>query len=892
MRFSKKIKFNMIIAILLCMVFVVNLGTTLAATNYSFGASSISVTTKDQTTTTQYDTYTEFGSAQGTTGQYVYSVGTVNNQLSINYGFSQNYDLMIKFTAEYTGSGALMGENEEHIANDFSLNFSNRDEWLIDMGMHKGWTVDNNGATVADDNQIYYNSTSNGTKLSGVMYYMGTKTGSGTLPVISGVTFHTSPNNSYRYVGDMLTITLTPVYVKSSTYYATTDELAGTTEHSFKNVSLSGFTPNATVFESWISFMDNTYKTADDSTIMIYNAYVDHARSLAYPVDQSVVENGQIKENYKTQPIYSNTAHRYTMGDSDRTYNAITAGNHYHGGVGIYVIPNSTIKTISVSVGYNWQKNNVFAGTTTSNVVELQYSTDEITAIEKGTTTYYYYNALITKPTYINVLDYIRFTAENYESITKYGYSLILNNISVNEITNVNDTNQVVVGNNGEKWADKTNDKKSYTITNSTVQSPVLARVTDVSASEFTNYDANITITNNGAEPLNISGFTVSSKLWYGDYDTQEENGEKILTSFDEMAMGDGYLKNTSDGVYDALIFDTNIWYVSNYNDGVFTFAKRTGENVSLSTYIPSGYAMTLISGIKIVKTPECENSTTKQANDFWCSLDITITTSSMTSGSYGTTAGVEVITDGYYNAIESGSEGKIYIRNNTNQVITGVSLEKDGVSTLEVYDLQNRDGYLPRNDRNNEISADVTKHLTGTISIKPNEMVLAYTITASTRAIIYDFDLTVTLENSAETSDIDLQYNQATQKGVIINNSDSYYEFRLVAGSDITSKLNENVRTKFVMSNVGNTYYFYYKGIICPHRHMEILNAFVSDVRVEYVEHSEMANANTYVASGVYADWNTSDATGLTSWFTEMKKLYNAPTTADRQNAIKVTVS
>ena len=448
----------------------------------------------------------------------------------------------------------------------------------------------------------------------------------------------------------------------------------------------------------------------------------------------------------------------------------------------------------------------------------------------------------------------------------------------------------MVVGNNGEKWADKTESKKSYTVVNSTVQSPVLARVIDVYESSYTNYNANISVTNNGSAPLNITGFTVSSKLWYGDYDIDEENGEKILTSFDESSMGDGYLKNTSAGVYDALMFDTNIWYVSNYQDGVFTFSKRT--DVDASTYIPTGYAMTLISGIKIIKTQECQDATTQLANDFWCSLDITITTSAMSSSSYGSNAGVEVITDGYYNAIEAGSEGKIYIRNNTNQVITDVSLEKDGVSTLEVYDLQNRDGYLPRDDRNNEISAEVTSKLTDTISIKPNEMVLAYTIKPSTRAIIYDFDLTVTLENSAESSDIDLQYNQSTQKGAIINNSDNYYEFRLVANSDISSKLNESIRSKFIMNDVDGTYYFYYKGIICPHRHMEILNDYVGGIEVEYVAHNNMATADTYVASGVYADWNTSDAEGLTSWFAEMKKLYNTPSASDRAGATKVTVS
>lgn len=870
----------MIIAILLSMVFVINLGATLATTNYSFRASSISVTNGGSTT--QYDTFTEFGSAQGASGQYMYSVGTTNNQLSINYGFSQNYDLMVKFTAEYTGKGALMSASEDHIANDFSLNFSNRDEWLVDMGMQYGKKVDGAGKTIADSNQVYYNSTSDSTKLTGVMYYMGTKTGSGTLPVISGVTFHTSNNDSYRYVGDVLTITLTPVYVKSGSYNSAT--------HVFKDVRSGGFNfaQDATIFASWISFMSESYKTAEHSTIMIYNAYTDHARSLAYPVDQSVMDNGQIKENYKSQPVYSNTSHRYTIDGSDRTYNAITAGNQYHGGVGIYVIPNNTIKTISVSVGYNWQKNNEFAGTTTSDVVKLQYSTEELTAIEKGTTKHYYYNAYITKPTYINVLDYIRFTAENYASITKYGYSLILNNISVSEITDVNDEQQVVVGNHGETWTDKTNDKKSYTIVNSTTQAPVLARVTDVYASTFTNYDANISVTNNASEPLNITGFTISSKLWYGDYNINEEDGEKILTSFNEASMGDGYLKNTSAGVYDALMFDSNIWYVSDCTNGIFTFAKRT--DVNTSTYIPSGYAMTLINGIKIIKTPECQDATSGLANDFWCSLDITITTSSMTASSYGTSAGVEVITEGYYNAIEAGGEGKIYIRNNTNQVITDITLERGGVSTLEVYDLQNRDGYLPRDDRNNEITASVTEHLTGTISIRPNEMVLVYTITTATRAIIYDFDLIVTLENVAEASDIDLQYNQATQTGAIINNSDNYYEFRLVADTDISSKLSENIRSKFIKSGDGN--YFYYKGIICPHRHMELLNEYVGGIQVEYVLHSNTSTAASYVVSGVYLDWNADDSTGLASWFAEMKKLYNVPSASERAGATKVTLS
>ncbi|MBQ3502817.1 MAG: hypothetical protein IJA72_04065, partial [Clostridia bacterium] len=81
MRLGKSVKFNMIIAILLCMAFVVNIGHTLAATTYSLlVSSSVDATNKE--------TYIEYANASGSTGKYYYSTGSYNNQLNISYGFS------------------------------------------------------------------------------------------------------------------------------------------------------------------------------------------------------------------------------------------------------------------------------------------------------------------------------------------------------------------------------------------------------------------------------------------------------------------------------------------------------------------------------------------------------------------------------------------------------------------------------------------------------------------------------------------------------------------------------------------------------------------------------------------------------------------------------------
>lgn len=904
-RLGKVAKFNMIIAILLCMAFVVNLGSTFAALTYNFNARSVnSVTGSGTAASVDYNTYSDHEYAQGSSGKYVYSTGTYNNQLGINYGFRANHDLMIRFTATYT--------NTNHSANDFSLNFADRNMWILDMGVTHGLKVEN-GQTLEDDTQIYYNLTSSGNTISGVMYYMGKLNNSGTLPVISGVTFYTSPNGSQSYIGDTLTITLTPEYVKSGSY---------TKSHPFYPTGLEADSegePINKAADNWLSYMSGISKTDDKPKVMIYNAYVydkeDTSKQtpLNYPQDSSVIKTdgtGLVKPD-ATVPTYSNTAYRYTVNNGARTYEALTAGNKYYGGVGVYIIPNTDptdadvnpLVTVRIVVRYVWQKDGVIAGRSPSGVVSTEMSSD-ITTITSGSTDYYYYRQTISEPTYINVVDHIRLTAENYETLIQQGYSLILNYISVEP---VDSADSVVTS---QTW--KSKDREGYTINNSSQQSGILVRVEDV-LNYPKLYETKLSITNNSSSTLQISSFSLKGYLWYSSYSstTQEdgEGNETIIETFTETPLGGiannaCYLKSdyaldnitTEFDPEDIWIYDTSVWSCAESEDeeGTYIFSYKAGV-----AYIPSGYTITLISGVTIPQTTACQTSTT--ANDFWCSIENVKVSASMGTPSYSnitSTTGLETVVEGYYSEITSTNPGKIYIRNNTNQIITGVTLDttigQNTVSSLVVYSLTSGTK-LPRDRKGSIISPTVTSHLTGAISIKPNEMVLAYTITTTQSAIIDSYILTATLAGEADSNNMDLIYNESTGKGEIINNSTNFYEFRMVSSIKLTNIVSE----KFVEKLVDGKYYYYYKGVICPHQCITIfdgkfmdeldnsnrantLNITISSN--DKIVHESTWGADQYVADN-YVVWGLNDVTDK-AWLDAMKLPYTDLTDGDKAGA------
>ena len=893
MHLGKKLKFNMMIAILLCMAFVVNLGSTWAAGQYRFKAQSINNIQGD---VVQNNVYTDYAYAQGSQGKYIYSPGIYNNQLSINYGFRENYDLLIRFSATYT--------NSSHKATDFSLNFANRDKWLLDIGSTNGLKV-SNGQTVIDESQTYYDLTADSNTITGVMYYMGKLSGSGIMPIISGVNFYTSPNNSFEYIGDTLTITLTPEYVKSGEY---------NNGHIF-GITKNGFNPNDTVFNNWISYMSGAYATAENAQYMIYNAYVyDKAdskdKSLQYPKDTSVLkgDSSGLVNPSADSPLYANTAYRYTVNNSVRSYEALTAGNRYYGGLGVYVIPNSSatsnkLITVGITIRYVWQKDGNIAGFSPSGIVSFKTSSD-ITTITKDETDYYYYKSQISGPTYINVLDYIMLTAENYDAIIKGGYSLILNYISVSLEA---DTSKMAVGDGGETWSSQA--KESYTVHNSTNSSQLLARVSDVLASEKA-YEADISVTNNSDSILKVKSFSVKGYLWYSAYTTTSGDvGESVVEHFVEMPLGgvdkskcylrpsyltDQDVNNGSLSANNIWNFDSSSWSVS-YSNNIYTFS-----NINGAAYIPSGYTMTLISGVTIPQTIICQN--TSEANDFWCSIEVVEVNTEISAPTYTSstsTTGVETIVEGYYTEMTSTNPGKIYIRNNTNQEITKLVLSNNINSNMPIiYSLTSGTGDigLPRDRLGSIISSvTITNHLnktsstslaTDTISIKPNETVLAYTITPTQSSIIYDYKISATLNNVEYNNDIKLVYNTEIGKGEVINNSAKFYEFRLRSEAKISNLANSN---DFIEKQNGTTYYYYYKGVICPNQCITIIDGvFAQNVTIgisDKIEHNDLWDISHYTAEN-YVVWNLAEDD---EWLTAMKAPFTEPTTDERQNAVKV---
>ncbi len=849
------------------MAFVVNVGVTLANINYRLNVSSINTNTP----TTNTNTFMEFASFKGAKADFEYSPGVYNNQLSINYGVNStiNYDLMLEFTATYTDTENNNGSNT-HLANDFTINFVNRDKWCVDMGSISGWTTQN--STLVEDGKKYYVTGAGSATLKGVMYYMGTITGSGSLPVISGVTFHTSPNNSYIYLGDKLTITLTPKYVKSNVN-------SYTSSHAFASNAIE-----VEAFTNWYQYMavqSGKSVAGWGNRAMIYNAYVDSKRALSFPHDASVmttqtttdannnpVTKKVVNTSLKAQPNYSNTAYRYAVSQEDgktvRRFDAITAGNRYNGGLGVYVIPASGLLTISVSFSYSWYnwETRQLAGTTNSLMVRTEYS-DEIQTISTAQGDYRYYRGTINTPIYIDILKYIRLTAEDNETIITGGYSLLLNDISIGFVTNAtlkSDQRGTSYDWNGGYV------RPSYDVKNSTLTSPILARVTDVATGAKT-YDTDIALTNNGTTPISINGFTIASKLWYGYYADASAN-------FEEKLMGDGYLPAT------GLVYNTSLWRVSSYSNGIFVFALQANQSV----YIPSGYSLTLISGVQIPVTSACQ--TESVANDFWCTLEVSLNNATNVSStidySKSSSTSVEIITKGYYSAINDDTPGEIYIRNNSRQVITGVTL-----SNLKVYILNDESEMISRDKATaNTATYSQINHVDGLVSIKPGEMVLAYTITPTTaneNAIISSFNISVTFAQSEEDDDIDLIYSESTGVGELINNSDKYYEFRLVSTTNLTNVLYKS--SDFVAKQVSSTkYHYYYKGIICPNRSIQVFKAFAKNVEVEYLEHDKTQGESYYVEAN-YSSWGLDeDIASDLEWLNFMKNLYQEPTIEERK--------
>ena len=472
-------------------------------------------------------------------------------------------------------------------------------------------------------------------------------------------------------------------------------------------------------------------------------------------------------------------------------------------------------------------------------------------------------------------------TAESgYMAVLSGGYSLVINNLTIIEETSA-----------PSGW--NSSDREVYQLNNSSEQSPILVRIKDV-ATGPQQLATNVSIVNSSSATLAITSFQVKGKLWHGNY-TDENH-----SLFSESVIG--YLPSNS------LTYDEDIWNVE-YLGNTYTFELKN----SLA-YIPPGYSMPLITGVTIPQQTDYdvfgENQTRKLINDFWCLFEIsniqTSTSITYTSGSY---SGVEVIASAYYTTIASGNSSSIYIRNNTNQNITSISLTGLRLATFNT----NSTTLLQRDNLNISTQFDYeltdcvthtssTKSSTTSVSsmqsftLKPNEMVKLYTIKPTSNAIIYTYQISATLENQTESSDVELGFDidmaNNNERGAVTNNSQEFYEFRLKSSicladySQATSTSDYFISPDdFIEQKIDDdTYYYYYKGVVCSNQIIEIFKLFASNIEIESIEHHSGATASYYVASN-YTSWEPP-----MDWLTAMQKIYGEPSETDRNNAIIVT--
>lgn len=817
------------------MAFVFNFGYTLAVSSYSFLG-------KSKANSARTESYTEYATVTSTSGEYAFAFGSVNNKLSINYGVSTNYDLMVKFTASYT--------NSSHKASDFDLNFVERDKWSIDLP-----TTTTLSSTTS---QTVYNLSSNSNSVSGTMYYLGTISGNGTIDLISGVTFYNNGIQSGDFSGDVLTVTFTSYYVKSNTdnYKLSTE----TPTHTFYTNSLSG--TDYLAYNNWVKYMKSSTEYVDEASYMIYNAYSNDTYAISCPSDFAWTEDFDLAS--QTEPTYSNTAYRYTITKTStgnvRVLEGAIAGNKYRGGLGVFVFPSQRSK-VKISLSAFWEKDGVIQGTMPNNAIQhLGYSSE---LDSEG------YSDDITKPTYINVLEYIMITAEGgFREALINGCKLVITDITVSIQNSSSDTEHANL---------------SYEINNPTEGTPILARYKDIAGATATK-PVKVSVGNHSGSAMKINSFTISGKLWYAGY-TELSSGETSFQVYQEQVKG--YL-----GV-DNIIYDTNLWSASKSGDTI-TF---TAKNNSFSNYVTAGYEMPLISGVIIPNQSADLAQLTEIDNkiyvyDLWCSLAVTITSYSevTTYSTSGENTGVEVVTTAYDSMTASNGYAYIYLRNNTNQNITSVSLT--GLTLAQVtsstnprsnmnasasfnYELMafggnpqyvSSTGSLSTSAPSASPSSSTAVSVSGIgVNIKPNDCVLMFRIKPSQNAVVYSYSISAQMSSGQS----NLTAHLLTDKtGVdLINNSSNKYEFRVKSNSSLSSYLSNS--TEFVLDENGTI--AYYIGVINENQIIKIANALQGNLalEVELIEHIDGADASQYTASN-YSAWAPP-----TQWLTSMQNIY-----------------
>lgn len=181
--------YKLALTILIGMVFVVNVGFTFAANlDYELTVESKTPATLNDGS---YNYLNDIVVNNSTTLVPIpYTNGTVNREISFDYGFSEPMDIAIVYSMSYTDGTAV---------NNVRLNIVDRDNYIQDV------------PTVNSLNSV---TQYNGLSATGTLYYTSMLEGSGNQKIFSGVTFYEGNSQVESYV------TETAVRLYSSTYTA------------------------------------------------------------------------------------------------------------------------------------------------------------------------------------------------------------------------------------------------------------------------------------------------------------------------------------------------------------------------------------------------------------------------------------------------------------------------------------------------------------------------------------------------------------------------------------------------------------------------------------------------------------------------------------------------
>ncbi len=549
--------------------------------------------------------------------------GSRNFEIALKYSYDFEFDVRFKYEIKWYNSD---GTTEYKSATNVILQFTNRDNIIY------------------DENYIFIADS--------------VVAGNGKLTFINGVSFVDTSVNQNEYFGKVLKINITEVKIyKAETTY------------SLSNSYLTKDVTTSEAAQMWIYHKNKAGSL--NAYAMVYNYRRSYDYGVPYPGLETAYKKPVATENESVD------GKEYVKG---YVYGASWAGgNRAYAGVGLYIVTGSSAIKLTATVKGIWRNssgNITDKSLISENSIRFNFSSNWSHASWDANNLWETTNLTLEIPAktscYIELLDNIEITSVSYINNSYNSYRAVANEIILNGnsltyteadkytsfIQIIENISSATVTTNG------TYSSSAVSVVNTSTYSNNLYEVKFPQASEQS-FNTNLSLINNTSKTQQVT-LTYALKYRVSNADTNLTTTINGTTQRAEDAVGEIVNSETYTKL-NAFVSGGHYTYVESYG-------STTDKTVILAPYssvsVVEGYTVSNDLQTTISSTLDSsDNGNRTDYYDAWTYLEVTNVSTSEVSETSTTSYNLEI------EAVQSGTTVNLYVKNNTNKVVNGVSI-------------------------------------------------------------------------------------------------------------------------------------------------------------------------------------------------------------------------